>query len=205
LPPYGFDWGKVWSTELGATDVLLSKLEGAQDKKLISQLQKYLLDSAEPPDKLAEKLGIPASDLTDGQKMAALIHRAHVEHCRILDETVAMYRRSYVQAEQQMVDLDRQRQEASLLVQTLTPSPRKANAIRAEAEAQRAILLALLDLRKSRSWLKSNASPALSPNVPLDPFSAKPLRLVSAPQYIEIQSRGKTAAGAFIGYRLLLP
>ena len=205
LPAYGFDWGQIWSAEAGSTNVLLSRLENDDGKRFIEELQKYLLEPGESGEKLAGKLGVALTDLADARKMMALARRASADYRQILAETAAAYTLPYLQAEPRLIELERRRKAASPLVQTLTPSLRKANAVRAEAEAQRGIILGLLALRKAEPWLNDNGRPGLDSKVPLDPFSGKPFQLVRMPHGIEIQSRGKDAKGIPISYRLHFP
>jgi hypothetical protein len=184
LPPYVFDWSRPMLTERASVEFI--------DKMLASR--------ASLPD-FQELFGqqVTQAGLDELRASASLTDR---ESRAVYEEAAEAFRLSYLDAKPKLQHIQESLPSMTKLIQTTLPNLGRFNDNRAELEADRAGLLALVTLRRAGLKDIHKETTLLGLGIPDDPYSGEPFQIARVGKVVEIHSVGKDSKGSAIVYKL---
>jgi hypothetical protein len=184
LPPYVFDWGRPMLTERASAEFIDKMLES---RASLTDFQEIFGQQ------------ITQAGLDELRASASLSDR---ESKVVYEKAAEAFRLSYLEAKPKLQDIQDSLSSLTKLIQTTLPNLGRLNGSRAELEANRAGLLALVVLRRGglRAINKGNSLVGLG--IPNDPYSGKPFQIIRIGEVIEIHSVGNDSKGAALVYKL---
>lgn len=214
-PPYWYDWSIVISSEKACFAVAWKRIIESDDPKREMEAGGMFQDEfgsladlvagkapKEAEDRFRKEWGLEPKDLGDAEKMREYFRKSQEEYGRIIDEVAAALRGTYLESRPRLEAIEAKMSEMGYPTRMMMPALSRADGIRAEAEAERGGLLALIAIARHRASKGGDPESLDGLDVPTDPFTGKAFELAITKRGLEVRSGGKDGDGNPIAFRM---
>ncbi|GEM_PF-1390845 len=214
LPPYAFDWGAVLLSEKACFAIEWERILSAADPKSIldagGMFQEYGSmeelasgkGSEEAQEKFRKEWGMEPTDLADPEKVRACVQKSREDYHTVIAGMGAAMRGSYVEAAPKIAEIEGRQESLGAIAKMMIPALGRTNEQRAQVEAERAGLIALVTIARHRASKGADPDSLDGLDVPTDPFTGKAFELAITKRGMEVRSEGKDGEGKPIVFRM---
>ncbi|MCC6737490.1 MAG: hypothetical protein IT452_00475 [Planctomycetia bacterium] len=195
IPPGGWDWGASVANEKRCASGLVagcidpSKAESPA--KMLAGLINLDGASGDSSEDVLEKMGLDLETARDAKKLRAYLGDCLRDYGALMDDVAAALREPCWEALPKLEKLGARTDGKNLLTSLLAPALSPIGQRRAEMEARRALLLALVAAAEHRAQKGADLATLEGLGVPPDPFTGRPLIVVVEKDGLAIRSEGK--------------
>lgn len=215
LPAYAFDWSGIilseeacfaieWERILSSPDPKGVMEEGGMFQQEYGSIQDLAAGKGtkEAEEKFRKEWGMEPTDLADPEKVRACVKKSREDYDAVIGDMGAALRGSYLEAAPRIQEIEGRQDAIGALAKMLIPALGRTNEQRAQVEAERAGLIALVAIARRRASKGADPESLDGLDVPQDPFTGKAFELARTDGGLEIRSGGKDGDGNPIVFRL---
>lgn len=200
IPTGGWDWGAAVANEKrcagSLVEACLDPSKGTSPAELLTVVTGFETCGKHSAEDILAEHGLDRETARDAKKLRAYLGDSLRDYESLMDEVAAALREPCWDSLPAMEKLGARAQGSNLLTNLLAPAMTQVAQRRAETEARRALLLALVAAAEHRAQKGSDLATLEGAGVPPDPFTGRSLMVVSEKGGLAIRSEGTQSGGA---------